>query len=550
MSWTALGRSLQARLLLAVIVCALVPLAAVGMWLSSSAVRSGEQLLRTQLDSASSRAAAVVQQHWQIRKSDVLMLATSGPVRESLLSPSLRTAPDYARRAFATMPGIASVTLKDASNRVHWTLTEPETADARGYPRTPTGPSAPASTLLRAQVMDDGGHPLGDVEALIRLDALLPRVSAIEAAPTQLVAYRDRSSNSWISPSAAPIAAAEQEHFVWNDRRWLAVRQRLDEPPVDVVAAAQLDPFLSPFARTARAGAAVLAFAAIIVVALTIVVTGRLTRSLGDLALAADRVSHGAIDTRVRDTSQDEVGRVGRAFNTMLESLGRMMRELSQREAVAAMGELAATMAHQVRSPATAIRIDVQRAHDKLSADAPERALLARALGQLDRLERAVSASLKVARGGSSGFTRLDIQEPLERAVAGVRREYAQRSVTVDTGGVPPRPLRVLGDAPSLEQLFGNVLANAAQASPDGGRVRLSVEANGGPDLAILIHDDGPGMSDDILSRAGEPLFSTKPEGTGLGLAIARRIATAHGGTLSIESVVGRGTTVAIRLPR
>jgi signal transduction histidine kinase len=261
-------------------------------------------------------------------------------------------------------------------------------------------------------------------------------------------------------------------------------------------------------------------------------------------------VSHGVLDARAHDTSQDEVGRVGRAFNAMLDNISRMMRELSQREAVAAMGELAATMAHQVRSPATAIRIDVQRAHDKLPADAPERALLARALGQLDRMERAVSASLKVARETRTEFANVDIHEPLDRAIAGVAREHLPRAVSVDTSALPSKPVQIRGDAAALEQLFGNILTNAAQASPDGGQVRLSLEANGGPLLRLSVRDHGPGMTDEVRSRAGEPLFSTKPEGTGLGLTIARRIAAAHGGSVTIDSELGSGTMVTITLPR
>ena len=88
-----LRKSLQAKLLVAVVVCALIPLAGVGMWLSSSAVRSGELLLRTQLDSAASRSAEVIQRRWAIRKSDVLLLATSAPVRTSLGSPITDTVP-------------------------------------------------------------------------------------------------------------------------------------------------------------------------------------------------------------------------------------------------------------------------------------------------------------------------------------------------------------------------------------------------------------------------------------------------------------------------
>ena len=261
-------------------------------------------------------------------------------------------------------------------------------------------------------------------------------------------------------------------------------------------------------------------------------------------------MSAGALEARVVVTSEDEVGRVGRAFNAMLDNIARMMRELSQRQAVAAMGELAATMAHQVRSPATAMRIDVQRAHDKLPPESPERALLARALGQLDRLERAVSGSLRAVRGASAEFTDLDLRELLDRAIAGVRREYASCGITVDATSMPGAALRVRGDAPSLEQLFSNVLANAAQASRDGGRVRVSLDAIGDSHLAVTIRDDGSGMTSDVLARIGEPLFSTKPEGTGLGFTIAKRIAAAHGGAISIESANGTGTTVAIQLRR
>jgi signal transduction histidine kinase len=543
MSWGPLTRSLQAKLLVAVIACALVPLAAVGMWLSSSAVRSGELLLRAQLDSTASRSAAAIRQRWVLRRSDVLMLATSAPIRMSLQQASADTAPTYARRAFASMSGISSVSLIDGANRVRWTIGESPLiarvgSDSR---RDGAGLEEASPILLRAPVSNDAERPIGTVEARLRLDAVVPGIQMIEAAPSQFAAYRDRSSGAEIAPANLPEAAFESDHFEWNDHRWFAVKQRMTDPPIDVLVAAQSEPFLSPFTRTARIGALALTLAAAVVVVLTMFVTSVLTRSLGELAVAADRVSRGALDARVQVTSEDEVGRVGRAFNGMLENIARMMRELSQREAVTAMGEMAATMAHQLRSPATAIRLDVQRAHDKLGAETPERALLARALGQLDRLERAVSASLKVARAGRTEFTVIDIREPLERAAAGVRG--------VDMTVVPRNPVHIRGDAAALEQLFANVLTNAAQASPNGRRTTVSMSADEPEMVSVTISDQGIGMSPDVLARAGEPLFSTKPEGTGLGLAIARRIAAAHGGTLSIASERGRGTSVTVRLP-
>jgi len=187
MKFSWLARSLKAKLLVAVVVCALIPLAAVGMWLSSSAVRSGEALLREQLDSAASRSAVGIEHRWALRKSDVLMLATSAPVRAALDSTSADAAPSYARRAFATMSGISSVALRDARNRTRWILGEPNvygspfaSPDSRVVPQ---GAGEAPSTMLRARVTDDAGKPLGEVIAQIRLDVLTSSSTTVEVAP-------------------------------------------------------------------------------------------------------------------------------------------------------------------------------------------------------------------------------------------------------------------------------------------------------------------------------------------------------------------------------
>ena len=93
------------------------------------------------------------------------------------------------------------------------------------------------------------------------------------------------------------------------------------------------------------------------------------------------------------------------------------------------------------------------------------------------------------------------------------------------------------------------MIVNAAQAARPDGRIWVTAQAHSGQRAVIIIRDDGPGMTADVLARAGEPLFSTKPEGTGLGLAIAQRIAAAHRGSLTIESAPGAGTSVRLELP-
>lgn len=106
----------------------------------------------------------------------------------------------------------------------------------------------------------------------------------------------------------------------------------------------------------------------------------------------------------------------------------------------------------------------------------------------------------------------------------------------------------MLGDAIALEQLFLNLLLNAAQALQSGGHASVTVDIDGA-EMRIIVADTGCGIAADALDRVLDPFFSTKPDGTGLGRSIARQIATAHGGSLRIESVLGAGTTVIVSLP-
>lgn len=548
-------RSLRVRILATVLVCAVAPLAGVGIWLTQTAARSGALLLQSQLDSTADRAAVAARERWAHRQSDVLLLAGNEPVRIALAAePEVVEAPSYLERAFSSASDVVGAEVRDARGRVRWTLGMVPTVRSSARGDSGSGASGASPFLsLRAPVRNDtNGAPLGEVVGYVRMDALVPALARTQAPDADFIAVLDRATDAWISPASLAPALLDARQFVWEGRQWLAVRRSLDAPTIDIVVAARLDTFVAPFARNAAVGAGALGAVAVGVVVLTLLVTTRLTGSLTRLAEAADAVARGDFDRRVDvevdANAPDEVGRVARTFNTMTSSIRRMMRELSQREAVAAMGELAATVAHQVRSPATAMRIDVQRAHDKLPASSLERALLARALEQMDRLERAVAGSLKLARGGGAAFAPTDLRTSVVRAVAGLRSDCARLGVTLDDSGVAAAPIVVLGDAPALEQLLANVLVNAIQAAGPAGCVWVTADSGAEDRAVVIVRDNGPGMTAEVLARAGEPLFSTKAEGTGLGLAIAHRIAAAHRGSLVIESV-GAGTTVRLELP-
>jgi signal transduction histidine kinase len=247
-------------------------------------------------------------------------------------------------------------------------------------------------------------------------------------------------------------------------------------------------------------------------------------------------------------TGRDEIGRLGEAFNVMTESLRRKIAELSQQRALAAVGEFAASLSHEVRNSLTAIRIDLQHAVRQLPAESTATPLVTRTLDTVRRLDSTVTGALRVARSGQAEMHRVDLGLLLRRAMASAEPSFELSEATLEPLVLEAGPVEVDGDAGALEQLFLNLLLNAAQALDPGGSTRVSVST---PDswVVVRISDTGSGVKASALAEVGTLLYTTKPDGTGLGLPIAQRIAAAHGGELRIENAVGDGTTVIVTLP-
>jgi signal transduction histidine kinase len=277
-----------------------------------------------------------------------------------------------------------------------------------------------------------------------------------------------------------------------------------------------------------------------------IVLTSRMTRSLRALVGGAEAVSAGDLSHRISRPGADEVGRVAESFNQMTESLQRTLREKASRESLAAMGEFAASLAHEVRNPLTAVKIDLQSLQERLADDAALSAPLRRALEEIDRLDATVGDALSVVRRGD-GERVLDVRQPIRAAAHSAGPAFADAGATLEVIGEDDR-LHVRGDAAGLEQLFLNLLLNAAEALTAGGLAKISARRERGTVL-VRVEDDGPGIPESVRERIFEPLFSTKETGTGLGLTISRRIVEAHRGDLSVDDIEGGGTRVEIRFP-
>ncbi len=311
--------------------------------------------------------------------------------------------------------------------------------------------------------------------------------------------------------------------------------------------AAPLTPYTQPFERAARQGAIALLVVSIVGFLVVALLTRRMTRSLAALASAADAVAQGDLEQRVEERPDDEVGAVARAFNAMIENLRRTLDQLARQQGLASVGEFAASMAHEVRNPLTAIRIGLQSLEEDVT-EPQQRERIAQMLRQVQRLEATVAGSLRVARGGRMATNPVDLRAPLDAAWQTARPEFDARGCTLQPLDPELPPILLRADAAALEQLFLNLLLNAAQSLEPGGMACGHVSRADGQ-VEVRIRDTGHGIEPERLARIFEPLSSTRPEGTGLGLTIAQRIAQAHGGDIEVESTPGVGTTVRVTLP-
>jgi len=516
--------------------------------------RSAEEALRARLDSTLSRAAYQVGVSWIGHRSALFDLAQDATIRELLVGRTADGPRTPARpRDFAELRAATHVILiADAANRPRWVVAADEKGDPVLLPsadslRVGGGPwpdAFVAHTTVRSGVY---GDTIGSLEARCRIASLVQGWTAGIGGASALMTLVDRSTGAMTSPLPFDAALLRAGHFQWGGDEWLSESRALEEPYLEIVAAAPLTSFMQPFDRAARTGAIALAVVTVTAFLLVILMTRRVTRSLVALADAADAVAGGDLDRRVEGGTHDEVGRLATAFNAMVDSLRRTLGQLSQRQAVAAVGEFASALAHEIRNPLSAIRINLQHVEEQAEGQPSLREPVRHALRDISRLESTVAGALRLARTGTMSMAPLALDDVIDAALRAVRPAVARRSISLLTPGASD--VHVRGNAAALEQLFLNLLLNAVEATPCDGEGRVGVEVRRGATLAeVSVWDTGEGFSGSVLERAFEAFVTTKPEGTGLGLSVAKRIAAAHGGRIQIEPRTTR-TAVTVYLP-
>jgi signal transduction histidine kinase len=206
--------------------------------------------------------------------------------------------------------------------------------------------------------------------------------------------------------------------------------------------------------------------------------------------------------------------------------------------------DLAAGVAHEIGNPLNAISLNLQM----LERDPSDREAIDICKSQIRRLDGIVRDFLGALRPSKPNLQPGYVAEPLKNCLAALRGQFEERRIAV-TLDIPSAVPAVALDKDKIEQVFFNLLKNALEAIKDGGAVDIDITFDD-RDVAIAVSDSGFGMSRSELQHLFEPYRTTKEHGTGLGLMISSRIIRDHGGTISAESEVGKGTTFTIKLPR
>jgi two-component system, NtrC family, sensor kinase len=427
------------------------------------------------------------------------------------------------------------------------------------------------------------------VDLLADYRKAVPAVQSITitaAAPGTIVASTDVSAPAR-TLSLGVQAVALREIVTYADGpvglHFVAVPlERQHRPHGAVVVAVGMDA-LRRVQRQSQLAALVFAAVAIVLLALGLDLLGRrfVHRPLAAILRTMAHASAGDLAARAPQVRADEIGAVAEGLNGMLDRMAGFSetlraeverataqlrtanrelleaaqrlfaarRELARSQRLALAGQMAASVAHQVGTPLNVISGYVQMLRGRQEDGSPDAERLRTIQEQIARVTTIVQSLLDRTRRPELVLRPYAPGELLEGLAELVRPSLVGHGIELGLEVAPALPA-VGADRVQLEQALLNLVSNAVDAMPGGGRLSLAARPDG-DDVALVVGDSGAGIPLEDLSRVFEPLYTTKPpgRGTGLGLPILREIVEAHGGTVRLESRAGEGTTAVVRLP-
>lgn len=299
---------------------------------------------------------------------------------------------------------------------------------------------------------------------------------------------------------------------------------------------------------------ALIALASILITfVLAIPVSGYITRPLGELrklVQTSQKVSQGDLSARAPVNVGGEVGLVASSFNTMLDTLQSTQDKLIQSEKLASLGQLAAGVAHELNNPLATILLYADILRRESALDLQYQTDLETIINKTLRCKQIVSGLLNFARQTQVNAQPTSVNDLIQELIEIEKRHTRYEKIVFNLELEAALPLAEL-DAAQFREVLLNLIHNAADAMPDGGKITIRTAAKPDDMIAVEVQDEGKGIPPEHLSKLFTPFFTTKPvgKGTGLGLAIIYGIVKMHRGQINVQSEVGRGTTFTISLP-
>ncbi len=339
-----------------------------------------------------------------------------------------------------------------------------------------------------------------------------------------------------------------------------------------ILAEMETEEIMWPLTWIKTMGVLTTAVVSLICLLMAFIVSRRVSMPIVQVADAAERMAEGDLEQRIPFSSKDEVGRLAKSFNVMAHQLSQSVASLRQKEEslqkayndliaaqeqllrserMAAIGELVASVAHEMRSPLSSIRLNLQIIGRALGKDTVLHEHYEIAFDQVVQMERMFSDLLNYSKPLEIQKKDIPIEALIDICLKELEGELSARGIRVEKSFSPDLP-PIIADPDKIEQVLLNVLKNALEASEQKGKIEISAladERGSKATATIAIADHGVGISARNLKTVFHPFFTTKKKGTGLGLAIVKKIMDAHRGSISIESKEGEGTVVRLTLP-
>lgn len=296
-------------------------------------------------------------------------------------------------------------------------------------------------------------------------------------------------------------------------------------------------------------GTGIIALSVILCLALVNwLVTRTITGPVENLTRLTTMVSEGDLGQRAEIRGGDEIATLAGSFNQMIEKLVQYEKKLVESEKLAIAGQMAAGMAHEIRNPLTSIKMLGQLMHSRLTGRKNNAEILQAMVSEIDRLDRIIQEMVDRTRPKEFLYELGEINSQIEEVLSFLNESLTGRQIAVDRDFAPDLPKAVF-DREKIKQVLWNLLLNAKEAMPAGGRLSISTGRAAEDFIQVLVEDTGTGLGEVSIEKCFDPFYTTKPEGMGMGLTISRKIVEQHGGRLSLEVRPEGGARARVLLP-